>query len=337
MRFPGMDRNGDGRITRQEWRGSDQSFRVHDWNGDGVLAGDEVRTGARRRNQQDFGDEALIDWTDREFNTMDRDGNNRLTTTEWLHDWDTFNRIDRNNDNIVTRQEFLAADAAGSDTGRFDTLDTNNNGRIERIEWRGTRDAFDFLDRNNDGWLTRAELTNDEVGSWDQFDRLDTNGDRFITRNEWNGTVFSFNARDANRDGRLTEAEFNRNAGSDPSGNAVTISVPGNQRWIDTGIMVNAGELVSFDADGTIYMTTGTDDAASPRGAISGRFAAGSAMPRQLAGALVGRVENSAPFLVGERTNSIRMPRDGRLYLGVNDDYFGDNRGDFRVTITTSR
>ena len=47
-RFQGMDRNNDGRITRQEWNGSDQSFKVHDWNGDGVLSGDEVRPGGRR-------------------------------------------------------------------------------------------------------------------------------------------------------------------------------------------------------------------------------------------------------------------------------------------------
>lgn len=37
MRFRGMDRNNDGVITSTEWWGSRQSFRVHDWNGDGVL------------------------------------------------------------------------------------------------------------------------------------------------------------------------------------------------------------------------------------------------------------------------------------------------------------
>ena len=49
MRFRGLDRNNDGRITRNEWRGNDVSFRVHDWNRDGVLSGIEVRPGATRR------------------------------------------------------------------------------------------------------------------------------------------------------------------------------------------------------------------------------------------------------------------------------------------------
>jgi hypothetical protein len=44
-RFQGFDANEDGLIQRGEWRGSDQSFQLHDWNGDGVLSGDEVRTG----------------------------------------------------------------------------------------------------------------------------------------------------------------------------------------------------------------------------------------------------------------------------------------------------
>ena len=47
MRFQAMDLNGDGVITREEWRGNSRSFQEHDWNRDGVLSGDEVRPGAR--------------------------------------------------------------------------------------------------------------------------------------------------------------------------------------------------------------------------------------------------------------------------------------------------
>ena len=38
-----MDTDRDGVVTRAEWRGSDQAFRNHDRNGDGVLSGAEVR------------------------------------------------------------------------------------------------------------------------------------------------------------------------------------------------------------------------------------------------------------------------------------------------------
>jgi hypothetical protein len=42
IRFAEMDTNDDGVITRREWRGSAQSFWVHDWNGDGVLSREEL-------------------------------------------------------------------------------------------------------------------------------------------------------------------------------------------------------------------------------------------------------------------------------------------------------
>jgi hypothetical protein len=42
-----MDTNGDGVITRDEWRGNDRSFADHDRNGDGVLSGPEVKPGAQ--------------------------------------------------------------------------------------------------------------------------------------------------------------------------------------------------------------------------------------------------------------------------------------------------
>ena len=48
MKIQGMDANNDGAITRPEYRGDDQSFANHDWNGDGVLSGEEVRPGAHK-------------------------------------------------------------------------------------------------------------------------------------------------------------------------------------------------------------------------------------------------------------------------------------------------
>src|SRR5216117_453145 len=79
MRFQDMDRNNDGVITRDEWRGSDQSFNVHDWNHDGVLSGDEVRLGARRRDgsrdnvdfDSAYREYEFDDWTERGFLALD--------------------------------------------------------------------------------------------------------------------------------------------------------------------------------------------------------------------------------------------------------------------------
>ena len=52
MKIQGMDTDNNGAITRQEYQGDNQSFANHDWNGDGVLSGDELRPGAHRPDRR---------------------------------------------------------------------------------------------------------------------------------------------------------------------------------------------------------------------------------------------------------------------------------------------
>jgi hypothetical protein len=49
--YRGLDQNNDGVVTRNEWRGNDQSFRQQDRNGDGILSGNELQTNDRRRGR----------------------------------------------------------------------------------------------------------------------------------------------------------------------------------------------------------------------------------------------------------------------------------------------
>jgi hypothetical protein len=56
-------------------------------------------------------------------------------------------------------------------------------------------------------------------------------------------------------------------------------------------------------------------------------------MPNHPAGALLARIGNGAPFVIGDGTNINRTTNSGRLYLGVNDDHLPDNSGAFRVTV----
>jgi len=214
MRFQGMDLNGDGVITREEWRGNTRSFREHDWNGDGRLSGDEVRPGARfdpQWDQRSVGtsgrDDADVDRSAARFRALDTDRNGRLTLGEWSGRNDIFYSLDRNGDNALSLREFTG-DAGSQAADRFNTLDVNNDGRVTRDEWRGSAAVFSALDANRDGVLTRSEAVGGEQTAPDDFSRLDVNRDGWLSRNEWRWNTAAFDRLDANRDGRVSAAEF---------------------------------------------------------------------------------------------------------------------------------
>ena len=215
IRFAEMDVNGNRIITREEWRGSDRSFRVHDWDNDGVLSGDEVRINASRSRptaEQEFGspnqDYEFDDWTARGFAGLDHNRDNKIVPDEWHFDIESFRRADYNNDGSLSRAEFLGSESNEDDDrgDRFRDLDANGDGRVTRQEWHGAPARFDGLDQNRDGALTRAEIAG--TAPPELFTSIDMNRDGNISRDEWHWSRKSFDARDTNRDGRLSKAEF---------------------------------------------------------------------------------------------------------------------------------
>lgn len=109
--------------------------------------------------------------------------------------------------------------------------------------------------------------------------------------------------------------------------------VPANAGWVNTGLTVYQGQTLLFNTTGEVRLSTAADDVANAAGSTKGRYAANAPLPSSLAGALIGRIGNSAPFGIGNQT-SIPSPASGTLWLAVNDDVFNDNAGEFGVDIT---
>lgn len=111
-----------------------------------------------------------------------------------------------------------------------------------------------------------------------------------------------------------------------------SIAVMGNQAWTPTNIYVREGDLVTINASGQVRLGVDADDMATPGGSSKRRYASNAVLPASLAGALIARVGDGAPFLVGSQTR-VRMPASGPLFLGINDDGFADNAGQFDVLV----
>ena len=110
------------------------------------------------------------------------------------------------------------------------------------------------------------------------------------------------------------------------------VTVAANVPWSDTGITVPAGETIYFDAAGTVRW--GPDRRDGPAGENNSPRNPGRPMPNRPAAGLIGRVGSSDDlFFIGNDQTAIRMRSSGRLYLGLNDDFLGDNSGSFRVVV----
>jgi len=347
IRFSGMDKNSDRIIQREEWQGSNRSFSNQDWNGDGVLSGEEVRAGAQRNTNWEEADhdpsraERNLSWTPTAFANLDHNRDGRLTANEWHYDLETFRRVDSNRNQSLSRAEFQGENNDDGRDSNFDDLDANNNGRVERSEWFYSAATFTSLDRNRDGTLSRYEVVGGQTNTGDtynQFTSLDYDRNGTIARNEWHWSANSFAQRDTDRNGVLSQREFSAMAAPTAAptavaaANAQTVTVNASNRWTDSVLDVRAGDVITFDSSGTIVMSEGNNDTAGPAGSTNGRRAPDAPILNQLAGGLLARIGTYGPIWVGDR-RTLTAPVSGRLYLGVNDDHLPDNRGQFAVIV----
>ncbi len=153
MRWANQDLNRDGMIQRNEWRGNARAFALRDWNGDGVLSGDEVRPGAQEPATSVAGRDYGMTNNDR-FAYLDVNNNGSVDRNEWDGSLDAFYRLDLNNDGRVTRNEM----GSGANPTPFASMDINGDGRVALGEWPYSHRSFDVQDANGDGVISREEF-----------------------------------------------------------------------------------------------------------------------------------------------------------------------------------
>src|SRR5829696_8546276 len=157
---------------------------------------------------------------------------------------------------------------------------------------------------------------------------------------------FRLTIKTASGDRELSSNEVSRivmarpdNAATGTTGAATTtppvagaVTVQATQPWTSTGITVRRGQTLNFQTTGEVQLSADDTDVATPDGAKKARYAPNAPMKQVLAGALIGRIGNGAPFAIGNQS-TIVATGNGVLFLGVNDDGFQDNKGNFQVVV----
>jgi hypothetical protein len=113
-----------------------------------------------------------------------------------------------------------------------------------------------------------------------------------------------------------------------------TVRVRADRDWTPTNIVVREGERISIRARGNIIWSTKFGESTDPDGAFveAGHF---RPLSKSGVGALIGRVGDQV-FFVGSMSSG-SSPASGELFLGINDDKFSDNEGQFIVDIRSER
>ncbi len=115
--------------------------------------------------------------------------------------------------------------------------------------------------------------------------------------------------------------------------NERTIIVPGHQKWTDSGLELEVGDIIRFTAWGSVgYDNKG--NACGPDGASwTDVHEQQDPLWKKSHAGLIGKIEGiGAPFFIGE-SYIVRAGSRGRLLLGINDFWHRGNSGEFSVRV----
>lgn len=144
--FAQYDKNKDEKITLSEFRLGRTFFNSLDLDADGSLTREEAKKAISMHP-------APVDLT-----KLDTDQDGYVSRREWTGDQAGFDKLDRDNDGVISKiDEAITRDESRAKK-RLKTLDKNGDDLVQRNEWPANDESFRNQDLNRNGTLSVDEL-----------------------------------------------------------------------------------------------------------------------------------------------------------------------------------
>ncbi|MGH7151003.1 MAG: EF-hand domain-containing protein, partial [Planctomycetota bacterium] len=221
-----LDADGDGAISRSEWKGNAAEFDRMDADKDGAIAGEELRGGrGEGRARREAG--LFAEGNPMEF---DQNADGKLAPKEFSTY--LFSRLDADRDGSLLSQDLQGIpfppryNTGQEGTGRerlMQDLDHDRDGKLSAAEFVLPERLWRLFDRDRDDFVKPEELPRPgegrgpggrrfeglEVRSAEEaLSRMDSNKDGELTATEWKAPRPIFDRFDGDKDGKLSRTEL---------------------------------------------------------------------------------------------------------------------------------
>jgi Ca2+-binding EF-hand superfamily protein len=190
-RFLAADKNNDGKVTKDEFPGGAPLFELLDADKDGSLTKEEI-------SKFRAGDAIRAMFSPDRFKALDKNGDGKVSSSEFTGPEPMFARLDADKDGFVTQDEVSkllsnvqqgvgqpanapkpAETVKPTETPKPKSAETPLAKTGAATKAQAARRIM-AMDKDGDGKISKAEF----LGRPERFERLDANKDGFLTKDE---------------------------------------------------------------------------------------------------------------------------------------------------------